>query len=122
MKTKSIFKLIPFLAILLALAVSGGCKKESDEPKTDAGKIEFISLVLEKDNIGITELTKVTATAKGNNLSYTWKCDNELGVFEGSGSEVLFTICHGGTFKITCEVKDDANNMAAKDVYVTCVE
>ena len=122
MKTKSIFKLIPFLVILLALTVSGGCKKDKDEPKTDTGKIEFISLVLEKDNIGITELTKVTATAKGNSLSYMWKCDNELGVFEGSGSEVLFTICHGGTFKITCEVKDDANNMVAKDVYVTCVE
>jgi hypothetical protein len=110
------------LIVLLTIAISGGCKKEENTNPADSSKIEFISLVVEKDNIGITELTKVSATVKGSNLTYNWKCDNELGVFEGSGSEVMFTICHGGKFKITCEVKDNASNQASKDVYVTCVE
>ncbi len=122
MEKHSLIKSFPILIILLTIAISGGCKKEDDAPQAQTDKIEFVSLVVEKDNIEITELTKVSATVKGNNLTYIWKCDNELGVFEGSGAEVLFTICHGGTFKVTCEVKDNANNKASKDVYVTCVE
>jgi hypothetical protein len=102
------------------LTIIGGCKKES--APTDSGNIEFFSLVVEKDSVPITELTKVTATVTGDNLTYTWKCDNELGIFEGAGAEVLFTICHGGKFKITCEVKDNANHQASKDVYVNYVE
>jgi hypothetical protein len=106
--------------LLVILFSTGGCAKE-DTP-SGTGNIEFVSLVVEKDSLAITELTKVTATVTGENLSYTWKCDNELGVFEGSGAEVLFTICHGGKFKITCEVKDNANHQAVKDAYVTYVE
>lgn len=122
MKKISLIKSFPVLVLLLITAITGGCKKEDDAPLTESDKIEFVSLVIEKDNIGITELTKVSATVKGSNLTYSWKCDNELGVFEGSGSEVMFTICHGGTFKITCEVKDNSSNQATRDVYVTCVE
>lgn len=122
MKKLSLIKFFPVLIVLLTITISGGCKKEENTTPADSSKIEFVSLVVEKDNIGITELTKVSATVKGSNLTYNWKCDNELGVFEGSGSEVMFTICHGGKFKITCEVKDNASNQASKDVYVTCVE
>jgi hypothetical protein len=120
MKKHPIVTYISAILILLALFVSGGCSKE--ETSAGSGDIEFVSLVVEKDNLAITELTKVTATVKGNNLTYTWKSDNELGVFEGSGAEVMFTICHGGKFKITCEVKDNANHQASKDAFVNYVE
>jgi len=113
-------KSLSALTILLAFFVFGGCKKDSSPSGT--GDIQFVSLVVEKDNVAITELTKVTATVTGTGLTYSWKCDNELGVFEGTGAEVMFTICHGGKFKITCEVKDNANHMASKDAYVTYVE
>jgi hypothetical protein len=115
--------LIPAIAIVFILTTvfaTVGCKKETASAGT--GDIEFVSLVVEKDNLAITELTKVTATVKGSNLSYTWKCDNELGVIEGAGAEVMFTICHGGKFKITCEVSDNANHTASKEAYVTYVE
>jgi hypothetical protein len=108
------------LSVILLFIISPGCKKEKSP--TDTGNIEFVSLVVEKDSVAITELTKVTATVIGDNLSYTWKCDNELGVFEGSGAEVLFTICHEGKFKITCEVKDNANHQASKEAFVNYVE
>ena len=106
--------------ILVGVLSTVGCKK--DTASSGTGDIEFVSLVVEKDNLAITELTKVTATVKGNNLTYDWKCDNELGVIEGAGAEVMFTICHGGKFKITCEVSDNANHKATKDAYVTYVE
>jgi len=106
--------------LILVVLTAAGCKKDSQPSGT--GDIEFVSLVVEKDNVAITELTKVTATVIGDNLTYTWKCDNELGIFEGSGSEVLFTICHGGKFKITCEVKDNSNHQAVKDAFVNYVE
>lgn len=120
MKKNRIFYPISIALLLAILFVSGGCAKENSPSGT--GNIEFVSLIVEKDSLAITELTKVTATVTGDNLTYTWKCDNELGVFEGSGAEVLFTICHGGKFKITCEVNDSANHQAVKDAYVTYVE
>ena len=113
-------KSISILLVLVAILMLISCKKE-DAPN-GTGDIQFVSLVIEKDNVAITELTKVTATASGNNLTYAWKCDNELGVFEGSGSEVMFTICHSGKFKITCEVEDNANHLVSKDAFVTYVE
>jgi hypothetical protein len=121
MKKVIYLKTVSVALILFAMLVAGGCKKDSTTT-AGTGDIQFVNLVVEKNNLAITELTKVTATATGSNLSYTWKCDNELGVFEGSGAEVMFTICHGGTFKITCEVKDNANHLATKDAYVTYVE
>lgn len=120
MKKFTLLKSVSALVIALTLFSASGCKK--DETTSGTGDIQFVSLVSEKDSLAITELTKVTATVTGTNLSYTWKCDNELGVFEGSGAEVTFTICHGGKFKVTCEVKDNANHMASKDVYITYVE
>ncbi len=120
MKNTSIIKLFSALLVISAFMITTGCKKEASP--SGPGNIEFVSLTIEKDNVAIQELTKVTANVIGENLTFTWKCDNELGVFEGSGAEVLFTICHGGKFKITCEVKDDANNKATKDVYVNYIE
>lgn len=113
-------KSVSALLILFVLTMVTGCKKDTSPSGT--GNIEFVSLVVEKDSLAITELTKVTATVIGDNLTYTWKCDNELGVFEGSGAEVMFTICHEGKFKITCEVKDNANHQAVKDAYVNYIE
>lgn len=120
MKKNTFYNVFQLLAIAFILMLSVSCAKDS-EP-TGSGEIKFVSLVVEKEVLAITELTKVSATAEGSNLTYTWKCDNELGIFEGSGSEVLFTICHEGKFKITCEVTDNQNHMVSKDAYVTYTE
>ena len=117
---KLLFRILLLPVTLTVLLISGGCDKK-DAP-SDAGNIEFVSLTVERDTLAIMELTKVVATVHGDDLSYSWKCDNELGIFEGSGAEVLFTICHGGRFKITCEVKNSAGNKATKDVYVSFTE
>ena len=113
-------RLLP-LALLLILAFSS-CKKESNTPAGTGKDLVFTDLKAEKDTITLQEVTKVTATATGEGLTYSWKCDNELGILDGSGSEVLFTICHAGTFKVTCEVKDSNNHQASKDVFITSVE
>jgi len=117
---KRLFSVLILPVSLLLLFISGGCD-EKDLP-AETGNIEFVSLTVEHDTLAIMELTKVIADVNGENLTYTWKCDNELGIFEGSGPEVMFTICHGGKFKITCEVKDNANHQASKDAYVNYVE
>ena len=108
-------------AVLLILLAFASCKKEGP-PSGDGSQLEFVNLVAEKDTIVVQEVTKVKATVNGENLTYTWKCDNELGVIDGSGAEILFTICHAGKFKITCDVKDNNNHQATKDVYITTVE
>lgn len=116
----NIFHGIVFTLFVLTALFAAGCDKK-DLP-AETGNIEFVSLTVEQDTLPIMELTKVVADVIGENITYTWKCDNELGIFEGSGSEVMFTICHGGKFKITCEVKDNANHQVSRDVYVNYVE
>jgi hypothetical protein len=120
MKKNTLLNSVSILILVLTIVGWSGCKKDSSPSGT--GDIEFVSLVAEKGQITITELTKVTATVNGTDLSYAWSCDNELGVIEGTGAQVMFTICHGGTFKVTCKVTDKANHMVSKDVNVTCVE
>jgi hypothetical protein len=117
--TLSKILVVPF-AIMVLFAVSS-CKKD-DSPSGSGMSLEFTQLKAEKDTIVVQEVTKITATAKGEGLSYAWKCDNELAVLDGSGSEIMFTICHAGTFKITCDITDSNNKSASKDVYVTTVE
>lgn len=110
---------IVFLIISL-MAVS--CTKQEDTEPTTGDPLEFVSLVSEKDTITVQDVTKITATVKGENLTYKWSCDNELGIIEGSGSQILFTICHTGKFKVSCEVTDASMKKAVRDVYVTTVE
>lgn len=119
MKKNSILVIISFCTALFLLQ---SCGKEDNKDTTGTDKLEFVSLVLEKDTITVQDVTKVTATAKGTGLTYSWSCDNELGIIEGSGSEILFTICHTGKFKISCKVTDAGSNEVTKDVYVTTIE
>jgi len=120
-RTPTIVKLlvVSFFSMVLLTALS--CKKE-DTPSGTGAKLEFVQLKAEKDTIVVQELTKVTAIVNGEGVTYSWKCDNELAVIDGAGAEVLFTICHAGKFKITCDVTDSNNNTASRDVYVTTVE
>jgi hypothetical protein len=117
--THSILLIFPF-ALLVLLTVSS-CKKE-ETPAGTGKTLEFVQLKAEKDTIVVQEVIKITATVNGEGLNYAWKCDNELGVIDGVGAEILFTICHAGKFKITCDVTDSNQNVATKDVYVTTVE
>jgi hypothetical protein len=110
---------IVFLIISL-LAVS--CTKQEETDPATVDTLEFVSLVSEKDTITVQDVTKITATVKGEGLAYKWSCDNELGIIEGSGPEILFTICHTGKFKVSCEVSDASMKKAVRDVYVTTIE
>jgi hypothetical protein len=112
--------LIAVIAVLI-LAFISACKK--DDSPTGTGKtLEFTDLKADKDTIVVQEVTKIKATATGEGITYSWKCDNELGILEGSGAEIKFTICHAGTFKITCDLSDINNHQASKDVYITSIE
>jgi hypothetical protein len=117
--THSLLLICPFVLMVL-LAVSS-CKKE-ETPQGTGKKLEFVQLKAEKDTIVVQEVTRISATASGEGLNYSWKCDNELGVIDGGGAEILFTICHAGKFRITCDITDSNHNQASKDVYITTVE
>jgi hypothetical protein len=122
MKILSKYSSLVFIMFISCMILLQACKKEENTNNTSTDKLEFVSLNVEKDTITVQDLTKITAKANGKNLSYSWSCDNELGIIEGSGSEILFTICHAGKFKITCKVIDGSNNEISKDAYVTSIE
>jgi hypothetical protein len=117
----TLLKMMVIPTFLMVLLMVAACKKDNT-PSDTGSDLEFVSLTTERDTIVVQELTKITANVKGDGLSYSWKCDNELAVLDGSGAEIYFTICHAGKFKITCDVKDSNNNTASKEVYVTTIE
>ena len=115
-------KLLILSVVIIAVAATSfiSCKKDKSN---GTGTINFASLVARDSVITIDSTTKlattqIIATATGSNLSYTWSSEGGWGTFYGSGSTIVWSICHADKFKITCTVKDESNNSASKDVYI----
>lgn len=104
-------------AFALMLAAVAGCKKE--EQKTVSTPLSYSSLNAETSTIAIGATTKVTASATGEGLSYTWSAS--AGDIIGSGSQITYgaPTCCGGQNQITCVVKDAAGNSQTKSVTIT---
>jgi len=105
--------LIPVLMLLLA-----GCGKEDPGEGDPDQPLVFKSLTAEKGTITIAEKTKVTATATGYQLTYTWQAT--MGDCLGSGNiiEYIPSPCTLGDIKITCTVKYGNGKTESKDVTI----
>ncbi|MFH0866487.1 MAG: PKD domain-containing protein [Bacteroidota bacterium] len=106
-----------YIAFIIVI-VFGACKKEDAiNPPDDNGlPLDFVSLVAQDTIIDINGYTNIKATATGDGLYYTWSF--LAGAIIGSGSDVQYTVCHAGKFKVTCEVADANSNKLTKDVYI----
>ncbi|MBI5323778.1 MAG: hypothetical protein HZB41_00580 [Ignavibacteriae bacterium] len=106
---KYIFLLFSLLIITLI-----GCKKEENvlNPKS----FTFVSLTTTKSEINLNEFTDITATATGDNLTYSWTC-SEGAIFD-NGPKVQFSICHATTVRITCTVSDASGYSESKDINI----
>lgn len=107
------FWLIPLLVLLLT-----GCGKDEPGEENPDQQLVFTSLTAEKSILTIAEKTKVTATATGYQLAYTWQAT--MGDCLGSGPiiEYIPSPCTLGDIKITCTVKDGNGKSMSKDVTV----
>lgn len=116
------------MKILLALATMiavlfGSCKK--DKPVNTGETLNFSTLAVEDTNILVNEEVKISATASGSNITYTWVSTGSNGEASGNilpgsnASNVYFTICHADRFKVSCTVKDSENKSITKSVYIT---
>lgn len=95
-----------------------GCGKDEPGEGDPDQPLVFTSLTTEKSTLTIAEKTKVTATAMGYQLSYTWQAT--MGDCLGSGNiiEYIPSPCTLGNIKITCTVKDGNGKSLSKDVTV----
>ena len=95
------------------------CQKGDGGEGSDTSQpLVFSTLKAEKETIASGEKTKVTATASGYKISYTWVAS--LGDILGSGSSVEYAAspCSIGKITISCTVKDGNNHSQLKEVYI----
>jgi hypothetical protein len=97
--------------------ILAACSKSSDPaPDNAAATLKFTSLVVTDTLLKVNDVTTITASATGEELTYTWTAD--FGTFIGSGNTVQWTVCHADKFTINCKVTDKNNNSETKNVVV----
>lgn len=109
----------PLTFILLLLFALTSCSKEDNEDNGDPNQpLVFSSLTAEKSTLSPGETTKITATATGYMIVYTWSAS--AGDLLGKGNSVIYAAspCHAGTNKITCTVTDGKNGSQSREVSV----
>jgi hypothetical protein len=107
------------IALPLILFLFTCCHKEDNGESGDpAQSLVFNALTAEKDTLTSGETTKVTASASGYKLSYTWAAT--LGDILGSGSSVVYATspCSIGKITITCTVKDGNEKSQSKSTII----
>lgn len=105
-----------FFAMALMIVAVAGCKKEETKPVSTP--LSYSSLNAETSTIAIGATTKVTASATGEGLSYTWSAS--AGDIIGSGSQITYgaPTCCAGQNTVTCIVKDSGGNQASKSITI----
>lgn len=105
-----------FSLVVLMVAFAACHKSSTPTPDNSSGAFKFSSLVANDTVIRVDEITTLTATATGSELTYTWTCD--FGTFIGSGNTVQWTVCHADNFTINCTVTDKNKNSASKTIII----
>lgn len=115
-----------FIYLLLIGIAVASCKKEEPEPEQITNPtpaptpvFAFSSLSAENTTIPIGGTAKITASASGENLTYSWSASQ--GDILGSGSQITYgaSNCCAGENEITCTVKDGNNNSDTKKITIT---
>lgn len=108
-----------FLFALVTLISFSACKKEEKtQPTVTSTPLQFNSLSAQSNTIAIGATTKVTASATGEGLIYTWSAS--AGDIIGNGSEITYgaPTCCSGQNSITCTVKDAGGNSQVKSLTI----
>jgi hypothetical protein len=80
----------------------------------------YKSLQAEKYNIKPGETVYVEAKVldtSDETLTYTWRTEPSANIL-GSGSKVIFTICHADVFEVSCSVEDKSGNSESKTIII----
>lgn len=107
----------PIFAIAIVLMAISGCKK-NEETKPVSAPLSYTSLTAEQNTISTSQSPKITATATGEGLTYTWTLDG-TGSIIGSGYQITYQPCCAGQNTINCVVKDLGGNQESKSVTIT---
>jgi hypothetical protein len=103
---------ILILFITSAVLFAYSCKKKNEQPNpSTATPLEFTSLVADSSAILTGETSTITATAKGDNLTYTWAMSH--GDLFGSGSTVFYGAqsCCVGINTVSCTVTGSGSSI-----------
>ncbi|MFA4851593.1 MAG: hypothetical protein WC868_11185 [Bacteroidales bacterium] len=109
---------ILFLTFFFLVVAFSACKKDKTQPSDEANSqpLVYTSLIAQDTSILVGVFVTISATATGDELTYTWSSD--YGSFLGSGASVQWVACHAADHVINCEVKDKYNNSATKSVVI----
>src|ERR1051325_4669923 len=94
------------------------CKKKNENPANPptGTPLEFTSLVADSSAIYVGETSTITATAKGDNLTYTWAMSH--GDLFGSGKTVYYGAqsCCVGMNTVSCTVTGSGSTITKTTV------
>jgi hypothetical protein len=110
-----------FLILIVFLIPFAACKKDNnDTPADQQNPLVFTSLSCADSTLAVGATTTFTATASGDDLTYSWS--SLYGTFFGSGPVVQWSVCHADGFIITCEVQDKYGNKESKNIKIAVHE
>ncbi len=108
--------------IVFAISSFFACNKDEEEKIVEGSNLEdYISLIAENDTIHSGDSTIVTATATGNELTYTWRTNNNAPIvnYPGYDNKVYFYAdpCVGtGDTYVYCEIQAENKSEEKKEV------
>jgi hypothetical protein len=107
--------------LIFTLIFSISCEKETENNNDNndpTQEFEFVSLSAESYDVPVGEGTVITATATGNNLTYTWTVS--AGTILGSGYQVTYTSdpCEPGENTVSCKVMDSDGKSDTKSIII----
>ncbi len=103
-------KKLKTIGVLLILLISVASCKKKEEVKPTSTPLSITGISADNSTIAIGGTTKITVTAKGDGLTYSWSAT--AGDIIGSGSQITYgaPTCCAGQNTITCIVKDQGGN------------
>ncbi|MBI3502327.1 MAG: hypothetical protein HY063_11085 [Bacteroidetes bacterium] len=115
MKTKLF---IPLILLAAAFTMVISCKKKKQEAPTVP--LSYTSLKAQKDTIFVGNSIQITATATGDNITYSWALTtnpqggSSMGDIIGGGATITYgtSPCCSGWNTITCKVSDGASSQS----------
>ncbi|HXB38943.1 MAG TPA: PKD domain-containing protein [Bacteroidia bacterium] len=106
-------RLILTFGLVAGFIFFAGCTKSKTTNPANANSttpLAFSSLKASVNPVQQSQVSNITATASGNNISYTWTASH--GDLFGSGAAVMYSTapCCVGTHTITCVVSDGSSS------------
>ena len=105
---------VKLISIILLIFGIMACSEDNTPIDPDLHGYNYKELVCVDTFTYVLQNIRLKAVAEGEGLTYNWSCSE--GAIYGSGSEVIFSICHSTVVHCACIVTDKYNHKLKKEI------